>query len=526
MNTTSQKQGILVRLLVCFHRQQSGAVALLSLAGALIIFMTALVMFDSGWASQEKMRVQTSADSAAFANAAVKARAMNSVAYMNVVKRSLTGMFEMYVGMMYFFRLELEDTLQCLAEVTEELEDHEEELEEYAEEEQEYTENCQKEKEEGDGDGKGKGGGKKEGTYDEGDCEDDGRKGRDKPRAPATQLCEGCERLEGSSPFEGMTFPTIFGFNMDSIMEAVVMVSSDQDCANQNIFDAEAYGDWLLFSGLDAYDLLPRPYGIYDDSFDAMVTKFVRLNLRSLTDFQNMLIMLAPTWAMAEAQQRGLFSTAKVVTPPEEPAQLPVEAGTDLDLCLSRQGHYDQNNKTGPALLFEIEGNIRAHEIRSHADSKFDKFGGKSQQGAEYMESPGCAAAKHSLQMANVGAISSFDNLMSALLAGNLSDLLFGGGIGDERGHMFPYHNTEDEIHDFYMTYRENKLTSGEARDKFGYMRQDYKNPDTKVPEIYEGMSCAEAINLNPEYRMWRSSWAARVAPVEKCDPELFLQWK
>ncbi len=69
------------------HRDQSGAVFLLLLAGFLILFMMAMVLYDTGVAGGDKTAVQVSADSAAFSQSVVKARTMNALVYANIIKR-------------------------------------------------------------------------------------------------------------------------------------------------------------------------------------------------------------------------------------------------------------------------------------------------------------------------------------------------------------------------------------------------------------------------------------------------------
>lgn len=530
MNQAKDRGGILQ----AFHRTESGAVALLCLAGTLIVFMTALVMFDSGWASQEKLRTQTSADSAAYSNAAVKARSLNSIAYMNVVKRSLIGMFEMYVGMMYFFRLELEETLECLQQVTEEMADYEGDLEGFEGEMDSYEADMEAWRDSCSGGGGGGGGGgpgdKGKAGHKDGDCDDEPDR-PEPPDAPATTICPGCELVEGSSPLSGVTFPdySMFGIDMNSILNAIVMATSEQTCPIKDIFDAEAFLDWNAFAKTDAYELTPGPYGTYDDAMDGVVTKFIRVNLRSLTDFQDLLITNTPRWAVAEAEQRALFSGAHVIDFPAEPAALPLKKGRWLDFCLSKDGHVDTNNKTGEALRQEIRGNILAHTLHSHPDSGFDQLS-HSEQGAEYMQAPGCRAAMRSLHMYDSAR---FQEAFALLAAGNTAGFraamadLGAGEIGDDRGHMRPYHNTEEAVFDLYGTARRSHLTEeGTARDKFNFLADDYQNPDDYKPDLYKGMSCGEAVNLDPSFGMWRSSWGARIAPIEECDEELYLHWK
>lgn len=88
----------LKELLSKLHHSQSGAIALLCLAGLLIIFLTAMLMYDAGEAARDKMDVQIGADTAALSSAAVKSRSMNMVAYSNITKRILYGYNTIYTA--------------------------------------------------------------------------------------------------------------------------------------------------------------------------------------------------------------------------------------------------------------------------------------------------------------------------------------------------------------------------------------------------------------------------------------------
>jgi len=83
------------------HREEGGAVFLLSLAAILIIMMLAWVIIDAGKGARDKIELQASADAAAFSQSSVKARAANMIAYTNVAKRSIIGIQSMYLGMYY-----------------------------------------------------------------------------------------------------------------------------------------------------------------------------------------------------------------------------------------------------------------------------------------------------------------------------------------------------------------------------------------------------------------------------------------
>ncbi len=80
------------------HREQGGAVALMGLAAILILFMTSMVLYDTGNWTRDKIRNQAGADTAAYSQAAVKARTMNMIAYTNVTKRSIASIYGVYYG--------------------------------------------------------------------------------------------------------------------------------------------------------------------------------------------------------------------------------------------------------------------------------------------------------------------------------------------------------------------------------------------------------------------------------------------
>src|SRR5690554_5242355 len=78
------------------HRDESGAIVLLCLAACMFLFMVGLLMYDAGKVARDKVDVQMAADTAAYSQAAVKARAMNSIAFANVGKRTISGIRNMY----------------------------------------------------------------------------------------------------------------------------------------------------------------------------------------------------------------------------------------------------------------------------------------------------------------------------------------------------------------------------------------------------------------------------------------------
>ncbi|WP_162687724.1 pilus assembly protein TadG-related protein [Bradymonas sediminis] len=82
-----------------FNRDDSGAILLLGLAGILILMMLGWVLYDTGQVSRDKMDVQTAADTAAYSQAAVRARAMNNLAYANIAKRSVVGIHAQYYSL-------------------------------------------------------------------------------------------------------------------------------------------------------------------------------------------------------------------------------------------------------------------------------------------------------------------------------------------------------------------------------------------------------------------------------------------
>ncbi len=79
-----------------FDEDEGGAILLACLAGCLIVLMVSLTMYDAGNITREKVKLQTATDSAAYSQAAVKARTMNANAYVNVTKRSIAGIYLTY----------------------------------------------------------------------------------------------------------------------------------------------------------------------------------------------------------------------------------------------------------------------------------------------------------------------------------------------------------------------------------------------------------------------------------------------
>ncbi len=80
------------------HRDEGGAVAMLSMAAIMILFMIGLVIYDAGEATRDKIDAQMAADTGAFSEAAVRARSMNTIAFANIGKRTVVGIHNMYSG--------------------------------------------------------------------------------------------------------------------------------------------------------------------------------------------------------------------------------------------------------------------------------------------------------------------------------------------------------------------------------------------------------------------------------------------
>lgn len=86
------------RGLVAVHRDRDGAVVVMALAACLILFMLGMVLYDAGYVSRDKLDAQMAADTAAYSQAAVEARAMNHIAFANVAKRTTVGIRNAYMG--------------------------------------------------------------------------------------------------------------------------------------------------------------------------------------------------------------------------------------------------------------------------------------------------------------------------------------------------------------------------------------------------------------------------------------------
>ncbi len=82
------------------HSQERGALAMLCLAGILIIVMMGLLVMDVAEVSQEKAHIQAAADASAHSQAAVMARTMNMISFANVGKRINVGYVAGYDAVM------------------------------------------------------------------------------------------------------------------------------------------------------------------------------------------------------------------------------------------------------------------------------------------------------------------------------------------------------------------------------------------------------------------------------------------
>ena len=78
------------------HADSSGAILLAALAGITLLLLVYLTLYDTGNKARDKVRLQTASDSAAYSQAAIKARSMNMNAYANVAKRSILGIHQTY----------------------------------------------------------------------------------------------------------------------------------------------------------------------------------------------------------------------------------------------------------------------------------------------------------------------------------------------------------------------------------------------------------------------------------------------
>lgn len=102
-----------------FDEDEGGAILLACLAGCLIVFMVSLTMYDAGNITREKIKLQTATDSAAYSQAAVKARTMNANAYVNVTKRSIMGIqLTYFTAQSYFYTDMWTRLIKCIDDPT------------------------------------------------------------------------------------------------------------------------------------------------------------------------------------------------------------------------------------------------------------------------------------------------------------------------------------------------------------------------------------------------------------------------
>ena len=78
---------------------EGGAVLILCLAALLILLLISWAVLDGIFVIQDKAEVQASADVGAYSQASINARTMNMLAFTNVAKRSLVGVYGTYEGM-------------------------------------------------------------------------------------------------------------------------------------------------------------------------------------------------------------------------------------------------------------------------------------------------------------------------------------------------------------------------------------------------------------------------------------------
>ena len=86
----------MTRFLRRLNANQSGAIAMATLAAVLIVMMLAWVMWDAQKSGRDRLDVQASADVASWSQSAVEARSMNMLAFANIAKRITFGMTSYY----------------------------------------------------------------------------------------------------------------------------------------------------------------------------------------------------------------------------------------------------------------------------------------------------------------------------------------------------------------------------------------------------------------------------------------------
>jgi len=85
-----------VEMLRRWHRGERGAVAMAALAACILLLMMGATLWDTGNTVRAKTKLQTATDSAAYTQAAIKARTMNFVSFANIGKRTVTGVHNSY----------------------------------------------------------------------------------------------------------------------------------------------------------------------------------------------------------------------------------------------------------------------------------------------------------------------------------------------------------------------------------------------------------------------------------------------
>jgi hypothetical protein len=392
-----------------FHRNEGGAIALLALAGILITFLTALILFDAGFAVRHKFKAQISADAAAYSQAAIKARVMNDIAYVNVAKRTMLGLWGMYVGMMYQFYRETRGNVICAMAATENLE--------------------------------------------------------------FLNFFSGASKGSTSRLFEE-----------DS---DVINQECDGAADQYAVFYDENLGDWYHFSGTDARD----GYSAFTANYSGHSTKWYRKNIARFEKIQLQLLETTPKWSMVEGMVRARASGADKVD--AFMTNLPSRKGVPTQTCLNPDGHVDGSITNGPEVIAEINANRHSHARRSVRESKFSN--GYEEANLE---------AGHQ-RMGTVGCASLLNNF-------DLS--------------MAPWIPTRRQAQDFVSTARNTPLEEFRGQH-FEWLRrsEDLGHPEVKE---YEGVSCGEIVDLAPEFRGFRASWAPRIAPMGKCRGAYAGWWK
>jgi hypothetical protein len=265
----------------------------------------------------------------------------------------------------------------------------------------------------------------------------------------------------------------------------------EQDCPGAvdqyMVFWEEAAGDYLGFSGLD---IRVDGYGGFTAPYATDSAEYYRKNVRRLNWMQQQLLRTAPKWSKVEGMVRARSSGAHKID--AFMTEMPSTQGSLSNVCLRGTGHLSGAIRSGGELAREITANKNQHARRSDAESKFTSaYPGNLAAGLNHMGGTGC----NSLQ-AN-----------------------FGAGFG---GMLRPFIPTRTEAQDYVHTGRETPLESYRD-DHFEFIGEDLGHPEVKE---YEGASCGEIVDLAPDFRGFRASWAPRIAPVAKCRPANAGWWK